>query len=213
MRIADIPVPDTLAARGALALAQEYQSPALTAHAVRSWLWAEAFALVDGLSGIDHELLYVSAVLHDIGTVPAFDNHALSYEHAGGHVGIALTAGAGWAPERRARVLDVIVRHNWPSVDPEMDAEGYLLETATGLDISGARPDALPRDFVREVLTAHPRGAIAAEFGACVVDQAQRKPDTAARRLVDGGVLDKLSANPLERIAEEGREGAGIRVS
>jgi hypothetical protein len=213
VRIADIPVPDTLAARGALALAQEYQSPALTAHAVRSWLWAEAFALVDGLSGIDHELLYVSAVLHDIGTVPAFDNHALSYEHAGGHVGIALTAGAGWAPERRARVLDVIVRHNWPSVDPEMDAEGYLLETATGLDISGARPDALPRDFVREVLTAHPRGAIAAEFGACVVDQAQRKPDTAARRLVDGGVLDKLSANPLERIAEEGREGAGIRVS
>ncbi|MCC4249124.1 cyanamide hydratase [Microbacterium testaceum] len=213
MRIADIPVPDTLAARGALALAQEYQSPALTAHAVRSWLWAEAFALVDGLSGIDHELLYVSAVLHDIGTVPAFDNHALSYEHAGGHVGIALTAGAGWAPERRARVLDVIVRHNWPSVDPEMDAEGYLLETATGLDISGARPDALPRDFVREVLTAHPRGAIAAEFGACVVDQAQRKPDTAARRLVDGGVLDKLSANPLERVAEEGREGAGIRVS
>lgn len=213
MRIADIPVPDTLAARGALALAREYQSPALTAHAVRSWLWAEAFALVDGLSGIDHELLYVSAVLHDIGTVPAFDNHALSYEHAGGHVGIALTAGAGWAPERRARVLDVIVRHNWPSVDPEMDAEGYLLETATGLDISGARPDALPRDFVREVLTAHPRGAIAAEFGACVVDQAQRKPDTAARRLVDGGVLDKLSANPLERVAEEGREGAGIRVS
>lgn len=213
MRIADIPVPDTLAARGALALAQEYQSPALTAHAVRSWLWAEAFALVDGLSGIDHELLYVSAVLHDIGTVPAFDNHALSYEHAGGHVGIALTAGAGWAPERRARVLDVIVRHNWPSVDPDMDAEGYLLETATGLDISGARPDALPRDFVREVLTAHPRGAIAAEFGACVVDQAQRKPDTAARRLVDGGVLDKLSANPLERVAEEGREGAGIRVS
>lgn len=213
MRIADIPVPDTLAARGALALAQEYQSPALTAHAVRSWLWAEAFALVDGLSGIDHELLYVSAVLHDIGTVPAFDNHALSYEHAGGHVGIALTAGAGWAPERRARVLDVIVRHNWPSVDPEMDAEGYLLETATGLDISGARPDALPRDFVREVLTAHPRGAIAAEFGVCVVDQAQRKPDTAARRLVDGGVLDKLSANPLERVTEEGREGAGIRVS
>ncbi len=108
---------------------------------------------------------------------------------------------------------DVIVRHNWPSVDPEMDAEGYLLETATGLDISGARPDALPSEFVREVLTVHPRGALAAEFGACVVDQARRKPDTAARRLVDGGVLDKLAANPLERIAGRGRGGAGIRVS
>lgn len=213
MQIADIRIPDTLAGRGALALAEEYQSPAITAHALRSWLWAEAFALVDGIADIDHELLYVSAVLHDVGTVTEFDNHTLSYEHAGGHVGIALTAGAGWEQPRRERVLDVIVRHNWPSVDPEMDAEGYLLETATALDISGARPDALPREFVREVLTAYPRGALAAEFGACVVDQARRKPDTAARRLVDGGVLDKLAANPLEPVAGPGRGGAGIRVS
>lgn len=213
MRIADIPVPDTLAARGARALAEQYQSSAITAHAVRSWLWAEAFAMVDGIRGIDHELLYVSAVLHDIGTVPEFDNHAISYEHAGGHVGVALTAGAGWGRERRDRVVEVIVRHNWPSVDPDRDAEGYLLETATGLDISGARPDALPPEFVREVVTAHPRGALAAEFGACVVDQARRKPDTAARRLVDGGVIDKLAANPLERTAGHGRGGAGIRVS
>lgn len=200
MQIADIPIPDTLAARGALALAREYQSPAITAHAVRSWLWAEAFALVDGVSGIDHELLYVSAILHDIGTVTEFDNHTISYEHAGGHVGIALTAGAGWPRERRERVLEVIVRHNWPRVDPKMDAEGYLLETATALDISGARPDALPASFVAEVVAAHPRGALAAEFGACVIDQAARKPDTAARRLVDGGVVAKLAANPLEHL-------------
>lgn len=200
MQIADIPVPDTLAARGALALAEQYQSPAITAHALRSWLWAEAFARVDGIADVDHELLYVAAVLHDIGTVTAFDNHTISYEHAGGHVGVALTAGAGWPLERRQRVLEVIVRHNWPSVDPAMDAEGHLLETATALDISGSRPDDLPPEFVAEVLTAYPRGALAAEFGACVEDQALRKPDTAARRLVDGGVVAKLAANPLERL-------------
>lgn len=200
MRIADFPVPDTRAARGALELATQYQSAAITAHALRSWLWAEAFAQVDGITDIDHELLYVAAVLHDIGTVTEFDNHSISYEHAGGHVGVALTAGAGWPAHRRTRVLDVIVRHNWPSVDPSLDAEGYLLEVATGLDISGARPDALPVDFLREVLTAHPRGALAAEFGSCVIDQAARKPATAAKRLIDGGLIDKLAANPLERL-------------
>jgi hypothetical protein len=200
VQIADIPVPDARAARGALALAEQYQSPAITAHALRSWLWAEAFARVDGIADVDHELLYVAAVLHDIGTVTAFDNHTISYEHAGGHVGVALTAGAGWPLERRQRVLEVIVRHNWPSVDPAMDAEGHLLETATALDISGSRPDDLPPEFVAEVLTAYPRGALAAEFGACVEDQALRKPDTAARRLVDGGVVAKLAANPLERL-------------
>ncbi|MFJ4037854.1 cyanamide hydratase [Microbacterium sp. NPDC090007] len=200
MRISDFPVPDTLAARGALALAREYQSDAITAHGLRSWLWAEAFARVEGIGGIDHELLYVSAVLHDIGTVPAFDNHTLSYEDAGGHVAIALTAGAGWPPARRRRALEVIVRHNWTSVDPAMDAEGHLLEIATGLDISGARVEVLPEEFLREVLAVHPRGTLAAEFGACVTDQAARKPDTAARRLVDGGVRAKLAAHPLERL-------------
>jgi hypothetical protein len=100
-----------------------------------------------------------------------------------------------------ARVLDAIVRHNWPSVDAELDVEGHLLEVATGLDISGARADALPEEYLREVLRAHPRGELAAKFGACVRDQAERKPDTAARRLVDGGVVRKLAENPLELLA------------
>lgn len=201
MQIADFEVPDTLAARGARELARQYQSPALTAHAVRSWLWAEALAVVDGVDGIDRELLYVSALLHDIGIVQEFDNHTLSYEHAGGHVAVALTAGAGWPAPRRARAAEVIVRHNWPRVDRAMDAEGYLLETATALDISGSRPDALPERFLREVLAAHPRGALAAEFTACVTDQAARKPDTAARRLVEGGIAEKLTGHPLEKAA------------
>lgn len=201
MHLTDFRAPDTLAARGALELARQYQSPAITAHALRSWLWTEAFARIDGLGEVDHELLYVAAVLHDIGTVTAFDNHTISYEHAGGHVGVALTAGAGWPAERRERVLEVIVRHNWPRVDPAMDAEGYLLEVATGLDISDARPEALPEAFRREVLSVYPRGTPAAEFGACVIDQAARKPDTAARRLVDGGVIGKLADNPLERLS------------
>lgn len=201
VQLADFPVPDTAAARAAEALADAYQSPALTAHAVRSWYWAEGFAALDGIAAVDHELLYVAALLHDIGTVPEFDNVTLSYEHAGGHVAIALTTGAGWDAGRRQRVLDVIVRHNWPSVDRALDVEGHLLERATGLDISGAGSDVLPVEYLREVLAAHPRGAIAAEFGACVVDQADRKPDTAARRLVDGGVVEKLRRNPLESIS------------
>lgn len=200
MRIADFSVPDSAAARGALELATEYQSPAITAHALRSWLWAEGIGTVEGRAGIDHELLYVAALLHDIGTVTEFDNHTVSYEHAGGHVAVALTAGAGWPTSRRRRALDVIVRHNWTSVDPDLDLEGYLLERATGLDITGSGPDALPDEFLREVLSAHPRGTLAAEFGACVSDQAARKPDTSARRLVDGGLIRKLDENPLERL-------------
>ena len=198
MRIADLSRPDTAASAAADELASAYHSPSLLNHGRRSWLWAEAFALIEGRREVDHELLYVAAVLHDVGLVPEFDNVNLAYEEAGGHVAVALTAGAGWSAERRQRVLDVIVRHNWPAVDPAMDVEGYLLEIATALDISGARADVLPQPFVREVLEVYPRLALAEEFGSGVTDQAQRKPHSAAHRLVTHGIREKLARHPLE---------------
>lgn len=201
MRLSDFSPPGTQAARAASDLAASYHSPALRNHVVRSWLWAEAFALLEGRAGVDHELLYTSAMLHDIGIVPAFDNVTLSYEEAGGHVAVALTAGAGWPSDRRSRALEVIVRHNWPSVDPELDVEGYLLEVATSLDISGARSDALPEDFTQEVLSAWPRLRLAEEFTTHVTDQALRKPTTAAARLVQNGLARKLAHHPLERVS------------
>ena len=201
MRLSEIPVPDTAAARAALQIATTYHTPSLLNHVQRSWLWAVGFAQVRHLEP-DLELLYVGALLHDLGIVPEFDNHTLAYEDAGGHVAIALTAGAGWPAERRVRVHEVIVRHNWPEVDPAFDTEGHLLEIATALDIAGARPDELPLDFRREVLDRYPRRELAAEFTACVTDQAARKPDTSARRLVDGGVARKLRDNPLERLTD-----------
>lgn len=200
MRLHDFLPPDTAAARGAHELVTRFQSPALVNHVLRSWLWAEAFAIVEGHREIDHEPLYTGAVLHDIGLAPAYDNHVLGYEEAGGFVGEALTAGAGWPVERQRRVNEIIVRHNWPSVDPAQDAEGYLLETATGLDISGRRDEEIPLEFRREVLAAYPRLDLAAEFGDSVQEQAERKPYSQARRLVEGGLIGKLADNPLERI-------------
>lgn len=199
MRLSDFTPPDTPAAHAALELATAYHSPSLLNHVIRSWLWAEAFAVVEGRREVDHELLYTSAMLHDIGITSAFDNATLAYEEAGGHVAVALTAGAGWSPERRQRALDVIVRHNWPSVDPGMDVEGHLLEVATGLDISGSRSDALPQAFLREVVGAYPRLALADEFTSSVEDQAARKPTTAAHRLVRCGLATHLANHPLDR--------------
>ncbi|MFF1878591.1 HD domain-containing protein [Leifsonia sp. NPDC058230] len=198
MRLADFTPPDTLAAHAALEFATVSQSESMLNHCVRSWLWAAGFAAVES-RGYDAELLYVAALLHDIGLVEAFDNHTLAFEDASGHAADALTAGAGWPAERRIRVREVIQRHNWPSVDPAMDVEGYLLEIATALDISGARADVLPLDFQKEVLAAYPRLDLAAEFGASVADQAERKPASAAARLIGGGMHRKLAENPLEQ--------------
>ncbi len=190
-------MPDSPAATAAREVAAEYHSAALLNHCERSYAFAVGFADVAGLA-YDAELLYVAAMLHDLGLTDAFDNQRLAFESAGGHAAWVLTAGAGWPAARRQRALEVIERHMWPAVDPEHDPEGHLLEIATGLDISGARPDVLPPAFVEEVLDRFPRLELATEFTACLVDQAARKPETAAARLVAGGLADRLRDHPRE---------------
>jgi hypothetical protein len=220
MRFADLQPPSTPTARAAFEVAERYCSPALLAHSVRSWAFALAFAEVEGLhdgptepvparregrrdgraTGMDEELLYVAAMVHDLGLVPAFDAVRVPFETAGGEVGWVLAAGAGWDTHRRQRVVEVVERHMQPSVDAGADPEGHLLEIATGLDISGARADVLPEAFLREVLVVHPRGDLATEFGGCLVEQAARKPGSQADRIVTSGLEARLAANPLESL-------------
>jgi hypothetical protein len=197
MRFADVRVPASQAAAAAREVAAEYCSSALLNHSERSYYFAVGFGSVLELD-YDDELLYVSALLHDLGLTEAFDNHRLAFETAGGHAAWVLTAGAGWPVDRRRRALEVIERHMWPAVDPDQDPEGHLLEIATGLDISGSRPAALPRPFITEVLDRLPRLDLGREFTDCLADQAARKPDTAAARLVTGGLADRLAHHPLE---------------
>jgi hypothetical protein len=197
VRFDDIVLPDTPACRGALEVATRYHSPSLLNHSVRAYLWAAAYAQTQGID-FDAELLYVSAMLHDLGLTAEFDSHTVPYEEAGGHVAWAFCAGAGWSPERRVRACEVIIRHMWDEVPVEEDPEGHLLELSTGMDISGRRTEDIPVGVRREVLERHPRLEIAKEFTACVSDQGTRKPSSHAGRLVRAGIADRIAHNPLD---------------
>jgi hypothetical protein len=146
----------------------------------------------------DAELLYVAAMLHDLGLVPAFDNHLAPFEDSGGDVGWVFGAGAGWTAERRDRVKEIIMRHMWLEVDPALDAEGHLLREATALDIAGRNFDTWPADFRAEVLRRYPRLTLVAEFTAAFEDQARRKPGCAAATAIASGVGARLANNPLD---------------
>ncbi|GAA2873882.1 HD domain-containing protein [Nonomuraea rubra] len=197
VRYDDLVIPDTPAARGALEVAAQYHTPSLLNHSLRAYLWAAAYAQDNGIA-FDAELLYVSAMLHDIGLAAEFDSHTVPYEEAGGHVAWAFCAGAGWSPERRARACEVIIRHMWEEVPLEEDPEGHLLELSTGMDISGRRTDEIPAEVRREVLERHPRLEIAKEFSVCIADQGARKPSSFAARFVRNGIVDRIIRNPLD---------------
>lgn len=198
MRLADIVVPGTPAARGALEVATAYCSPALLNHSVRAYLWAAAYGAMNDIA-FDAELLYVASMMHDIGLVREFDSHTVPFEEAGGHVAWVFAAGAGWPVERRVRASEIVVRHMWDRVDPAKDPEGHLLGLSTALDISGRRPEDFPAGLRVEVLERYPRVGIGAEFTACFLDQAARKPDSLAGGFVRSGIAERIAANPLDR--------------
>ncbi|GAA2244179.1 cyanamide hydratase [Herbiconiux moechotypicola] len=197
LTLADLPFPDTAAARGAYEVAARHHSPAMLGHAVRSWLWAAERGRREGLA-VDDELLFVAALLHDVALEPAFDSHTVPFEYAGGELAWAFGAAAGWAPERREHAREVIVRHMGDPVDPADDAESYLLEVATSLDISGRSPEAWPAAFRAEVLGAHPRLGLPGEFLGCLRAQADRKPESSAAAALASGIAGRLAANPLD---------------
>jgi len=203
MRLADLPQPTTPAAILADEVLHRFSPPALVNHCHRAYRLAAALALQDGLE-VDWELLYVASLLHDLALEPAFDNHALPFEEAGGHLAWVFAAGAGWTVERRDHAAAVIVAH-MVGTDPAVDPEGHLLDLSTGLDISGRNIERWPEPLLLELLAEFPRLDLADRFGACFRDQAERKPDSSAGQAVRSGLTERLAANPLEALTGQGR--------
>jgi HD superfamily phosphodiesterase len=193
----ELVMPGTAAAVAALEVASAYQSPALLNHSLRAYVWAAADGMARGI-GFDPELLYVAAMFHDIGLVPAFDSHTVAFEEAGGQVARVFAAGAGWPPERRERLSEVIIRHMWPQVDVSMDPEGHLLARSTAAEIAGRNLDDWADGFKAEVLERYPRLDLTKDFLACFQAQAERKPDSSAARAVRSGLSTRMTANPLD---------------
>jgi hypothetical protein len=198
MRLADVPLPGTPDCANALDVATTYCSPALLNHSIRAYLWAAAFGTAHGVT-FDPELLFVAALLHDIGLVEEFDSHTVPFEVAGGHVAWVFAAGAGWPVQRRVRLSEVIVRHMWAEVDRGADPEGFLLASSTGVDISGRGAEEFPAAFRAEVLARYPRLTLADEFVRCFQEQADRKPDSSAAAAMRDDLAARIAKNPLEQ--------------
>ncbi|GAA1611418.1 HD domain-containing protein [Kribbella sancticallisti] len=200
MRLSDVRSPASLSAQLSLEVAQRYYSPALLNHCLRSYYFAAGAGMQRGLA-FDDDLLYVAALLHDVGLTEPFDSHLVPFEEAGGHVAWVFAAGLNWPLGRRERVHEVIVRHMGDAVDPQHDTESHLLETATALDIGGSNMALWPQSFLADVVREYPRLGLADEFGVSFEEQADRKPECAAARAVRGGIRHRLASNALETIA------------
>jgi HD domain-containing protein len=189
-------VPDSALAHRARELIDDVEPPFLVNHSVRAYAWAVELALHDEL-GFDAEILYVSAMLHDIGLVPAYDiGGCFEFDGAIAAERFALEAGAPFA---RARAIhDVIVLHMADELPPEPAPEEVLLSDSTGTDVTGYRITDVRPASIPAVVAAYPRLDFKREFAALFIDQAARKPTCTVAAMVRAGKLTAIDRAPFE---------------
>ena len=189
----------TTAGKAAWEVARRYYPGSLFNHCVRSYLFARDHASRNDLDP-DPEVLFVAAMLHDLALTDVFDSVTTPFEETGGHLAWVFAAASGWPAERRNRIADVIEHHMWDSVPVEVDVEGFLLEIATSLDISGRNVERWPVDFTAQVLAANPRLDLGDTFADCFDAQAQRKPQSRAAQAARNGIRTRQRSNPLNEL-------------
>src|SRR5882757_9684672 len=147
--------PQTQAATAALSVATRFYSPALLNHSVRSYSWGAMYGAAHGIA-FDDELLYVSALLHDIALTDAFDSHRVPFEEAGGDLAWVFGVAAGWPADRAARTMEIIVLHMRDDVSSTVDPESHILQVATSWDVVGRHAEEFPPEARTDILTRYP---------------------------------------------------------
>ena len=189
-------VPDSALARRARELITDAAAPLLVNHSVRVYAWAVELARHDRLE-FDPEILYVCAMLHDIGLVPAYDLGGC-YEDDGGKAAAQLARETG-APDDRARAIyEVVALHNDETLPPDPASEVVLLWDSAGTDVTGNRIADVRPAIIPELLAAHPRLDFKRAFSALLVDQASRKPTCPAADMIAAGILDEIARAPFD---------------
>lgn len=166
-------VPDSAAARAAEELAAAAQPSTLTNHGVRSYAWGALLGLSESRP-FESEILYVAALLHDIGLLESHDR-GNDFEPDGAAAAHELLVSVGWDDARADRAAHAI-RDHWKGPENENEVESLLLAYGTSVDVGGWRLADFDHDTVDDVVVAAPRDGFKKQFIELVERQAAAKP-------------------------------------
>jgi len=195
LRALGMPVPDSAFARRATELIRDVAPAFLINHSFRAYAWAVELALHDDLES-DPEILYVSAALHDIGLVAAYDIGGC-FEIDGAIAAERFALDHGQAATRARAIYDVIALH-MSDPAPGQTNEVNLLSESTGTDVSGWRIRDVRPASIPAIVAAYPRLEFKRDFAALFVDQASRKPTCRVAEMVNSGKLEAIVRAPFE---------------
>jgi hypothetical protein len=170
--IADIKVPDTSIARQAEELVRSVSNHMLFNHVMRCYWFGELFAQQEGRK-VDSELMFLSAVLHDLGfTSRAVGPHRFEIEGAGAARTFLMERGV--SEDRAQKVWDNIALHTWDMNQFRGDTS-RLTQRGLAYDVSGVQGAQLDPADVAEVVRRYPRLNFKRAFNEMLNHELDRK--------------------------------------
>jgi hypothetical protein len=127
----------------------------------------------------DRELLYLSAIMHDLGLTERFDGQQ-RYEVDGANAAKSFLL-ENQIPDRKAELVwDAIALHTSIGIASRKQAEVALVQVGASMDVGGFRLEDLPRETVEEVLETYPRLNCGPALFDLIIAHIKRKPEAIA---------------------------------
>ena len=176
--IAGIAIPDSQLARAATQLVRDTETDLLFHHSRRVFLFGALAGRRLGLK-YDPELLYVGALFHDMGLMPAYSSATERFEVDGANAARDFLRGYGIADGDIELVWDAIALHTTPGIPRHKKPVVALVTHGVEMDVLGLAYDEFTRDERDAVVLAHPREANFKEgIIAAFAEGTFRKPET-----------------------------------
>jgi hypothetical protein len=201
-------IPDSLLAKEATQILREHSNDLLFNHSVRVYLFAAEQGRQRKLR-FDPELLYVSALFHDLGLIKKFSSQNERFEVDGANAARQFLT-AHHVPEEQAQTAwEAIALHTTPGVTQYMNPEVALLHSGVALDVVGRGYDQFPSELRDEIVASYPRKRFKESLPRMFFDGFAHKPGTTfgtlnaaiCERFIPGykspNVCDAIAASPF----------------
>jgi HD domain len=190
-------VPDSRIAHEATDLAREVYPPWLFNHCMRTFWFADKLA-ASGLR-FDREIVYIAAVLHDLGVLARYDQGG-RFEVEGARAARGFLEGHTYPAEKIEVVWDAIALHTSPGIAAYKEHEVALVSLGAFADAVGLRIADLDPRFVRELIEEFPRLDFPNEWLRTLIEYVKKNPSRVEGTFLGGigKVVEATFNNPLD---------------
>lgn len=156
INVQGIRIPDSKLARETTEFIRDTESDLLFHHSSRIYYWGALAGLRRELK-VDHELLYVGCMFHDIGLTHEHCSCDKRFEVDGANAARAFLEGHGVAPADIDKVWTAIALHTTPGIPEFMAPEIALLTAGVEMDVLGIGYEEFNDESREAVVQQHPR--------------------------------------------------------